>query len=197
MTLKLFLITLIIAPILLCCESKFEAYQPSEAFHGQIKREIDSIKNANDLQFYLLKIQDLDQMPRQQENVVVENFGQDSEEYKIIWEKINRADIENKIRIRYLLEQFGYPDSDSVGQNAAEVPILVIHHSPEYNDRVEYFPIFYKAYKEGNIRSTLFSLYLDRMHMKKFNRYLEMKGPYKPDQKIDSLINLLDLKVQI
>ncbi len=49
--------------------------------------------------------------------------------------------------------------------------------------------------KEGNIQSTFFSLYLDRMYMMKFDEYLEMKGPYRPDQKIDSLINLLELKV--
>ncbi len=144
---KGFFIIFLISPILLCCESKSEVYQPSAAFHDQVNREIDSINNSTDLQSYLLKIQEYDQLPRQQENIVLENFGHGSEEYITIWDKINRTDIENKIRIDYLIKRMGHPKSNEVGFQASQVPILVIHHSAEYSDRVKYFSTFYDAYK--------------------------------------------------
>jgi hypothetical protein len=139
-------------------------------------------------------ILELDQRYRIDSKNVIETFGYDSEEHRTISEKMQTTDAENYYRIDAVLKKFGYPSIDSVGEEAAKTPWLVIHHSPIYEHRVKWFPAIYSAYQDGNINESRMLLFLERMQHWKFKETFQMKSPYIIEDKIDTLISLLRLE---
>jgi hypothetical protein len=183
-----------LAIVILSCENQPKEYVPGMAFERQIKEEIVSLNNSLRKESYLLYINRLDKEPRIQEEKVLENFGYESEEYKTIKEKISRTDIENLLRVEYYLEKYGYPDADSIGGLAVVTPIFILQHSPSYEKRVSYFDMIYKAYLDKDIEADLLVIYLDGLHQLKFNEFLKIDGPYQPIEKVDVLLEKLELK---
>lgn len=179
---------------LFSCESQPKEYVPGVAFERQIKEEIGTLNNSLRKESYLLYINRLDKEPRIQEEKVLENFGHESEEYKVIQEKISRIDTENLIRIENYLEKYGYPDADSIGGLAVVTPIFILQHSPSYEKRASYFDMIYQAYLDKDIEADLFVIYLDGLHQLKFNEFLKIDGPYQPIEKVDILLDKLGLK---
>lgn len=179
---------------LFSCENKPKEYVPEMAFERQIKEEIGSLNNSLRKESYLLYINRLDKEPRIQEEKVLENFGYESDEYKTIKEKISRTDIENLIRVEYYLEKYGYPDADSIGGLAVVTPIFILQHSPSYEKRASYFDMIYQAYLDKDIEADLLVIYLDGLHQLKFNEFLKIEGPYQPIEKVDVLLEKLELK---
>lgn len=184
---------LMIAVVLLGCDSEPKEYIPGMAFHRQIKEEIASLNTSVRKESYLLYINRLDKEPRIQEETVLESFGYDSDEYKVIQEKINRTDIENLIRVEYYLEKYGYPDADSIGGLAVVTPIFILQHSPSYEKRAEYFDMIYQAYEDKDIDADLLVIYLDGLYQLKFNEFLKIDGPYQPVEKVAILLKKLEL----
>lgn len=180
------------------CQSpvnEFESYyKPDHELSAQIDKELQSITNARGLADYLERIHHLDQQYRMEESLIVQEFGYDSEEHKNIWKKINQTDAQNYFRIIEIFNKFGYPHIDSVGKQAAMTPLLVIHHSPFYEHRVKHFGMVYKGYLDGNVDEGAICLYMERMHMMKFDEMFKMPGPYRMNNKIDTLIKVLELE---
>ncbi len=188
-----YLTLLVISIAMLSCENEPKEYIPSMTFHRQVKEEIGSLDNSLRKESYLLYINRLDKEPRIQEETVVENFGYESEEHKTIKEKISRTDIENLIRVEYYLEKYGYPDADSIGGLAVVTPIFILQHSPSYDKRASYFEMIYQAYLDKDIEPDLIVIYLDGLHQLKFNEFLKIDGPYQPIEKVNILLEKLEL----
>ena len=127
------------------------------------------------------------------EDYILEKYGYDSQEYRDIWEMINLVDQQNLKKIDLLFEKFGYPKKAIVGARAAEIPLLVIHHAAGYESYMQYFPQLYDAWKAGDLSDNTFSLFLERIHMMKFDSYFSYPGPYQHDEKIEALIRKLEL----
>lgn len=169
-------------------------YQATPELLNKIEQEVQGISNSLELQEYLENIGQLDQQYRTEEKDILQEFGHDSDEHQEIWKKINKTDAENYFRIEAILNEYGYPNLDSVGQQAATTPWIVIHHSPFYEHRVKHFQTIYEGYLNGNLDEDAMGLFLDRMHLMKFNEMFDMPSPYRMNTKIDTLIKVLELE---
>ena len=136
----------------------------------------------------------LDQQYRNEEAVILQQFGHDSKEHQEIWKKINKTDAENYFRVEAILNEFGHPNVDGVGKQAATTPWIVIHHSPLYEHRTKHFGMLYRAWLDGNLDDSAFDLFMDRMYRMKFNDRFDMPSPYRMEHKIDTLIKVLELE---
>lgn len=128
------------------------------------------------------------------ESAIAKKYGNDSQEHQEVWEMINLTDQQNLLKVNLILEKFGYPQKSKVGEAAAGVPIMVVHHAADYNLRVEYTDMFYDAWKAGDIRDVVFALFLERMHLMKYDKYFSYPSPYKHEEKIDAMLTKLNLK---
>ena len=81
-----------------------------------------------------------------------------------------------------------------MGQDAAMVPWLVIHHNTDLSQRNSYFSMLQEAYQNEDISSTQFCLYLGRSHEFAFGNRLQMESPYTEEDEIMALIKALDLE---
>ncbi|MCP4459682.1 MAG: hypothetical protein GY816_16900 [Cytophagales bacterium] len=110
---------------------------------------------------------------------------------------IRKIDVDNLVRVESIFEKFGHPNIDSVGSSAAHTPFMVVHHSSLYESRLKHFETFYTAYRKGNLKGGSLEFYLDRMYRIKFRESLVITGAYRIEDKIDTMIVLLDLKDRI
>ncbi|MEM9859640.1 MAG: hypothetical protein AAF843_19970 [Bacteroidota bacterium] len=187
----------IVTLLFACITDKNNNYatsEPTGELALAIKQEIQAISNASQLQQYLEKIHACDQLYRTEEKRILSDFGHDSPEYDQIWEIITQIDLDNYFRIQAVLDEFGYPEIDSVGETAAATPWLIIHHSPFYEHRVSNFNVLFNAYQKGDLGKNAFDLFLTRMYSMKYHKSFRMPSPYKIEAKIDSLIQILELE---
>ncbi|RTE52284.1 hypothetical protein EHW67_19065 [Arenibacter aquaticus] len=81
----------------------------------------------------------------------------------------------------------------SVGE-AAMALWIVIHHSTDVDKRKGFFSVLYQAYNNGFINTDQFELYLGRTYKLEFGTYPYGEGAYDPNEKINRLIEELNLK---
>ena len=172
-------------------------YEPNTVLQSKIDQEIAVISNAGKLQEYLENIKQVDQQYRKEEVDILDQYGHGSDEHKVIMEKINQVDAENYFRIEAVFKTFGYPNIDSVGEEAAMAPWIVIHHSPIYEHRIKHFQMIYGGYLNGHLSEDAMELYLDRTYKMKFNKMFKMPSPYRVNSKIDTLVKVLNVKVEV
>ena len=67
------------------------------------------------------------------------------------------------------------------------------NHAPDFETRVRHFKTLQKAYQKEYIDGGAFSLYLERMYNYKFRQRYVIEGVYNEQNKIDTLILLLEL----
>ncbi len=160
----------------------------------EIVNEVKRLKTNKDKQKYLEKIFEDDQKFRQgQSSNLWARYGTDSPQFVEYREALNYRDSINLVKVETYFEYFGHPLKVDVGDLASQVPYLVIHHSNSYEDRERNFPILFDAYNSGILEEEDFAFYLNRMHEMKFGDLLIPKGHYKEKDKIDEIIDKLDL----
>lgn len=162
---------------------------------ANIDDEISVLKNNDQKTLYLEMILNVDQSIRDgKSSEIMLEHGQNSREYQEFIDEMDSIDDLNFKRIDQYLKTFGYPDKDSVTDYALDAPWLVIHHNLNNSKRKKHFSRLHKAYKEGNINSEQFDLYLSRTYNIEFSDYPRWEGAYKPDDKIKWMIKELDLQ---
>ena len=111
-------------------------------------------------------------------------------------EAMMRADDYNTALIEAYLDHYGYPDPAVLGEEAALLPALVIHHaSSDTGIRRRQFPLLYQAFQDGYISDGFFALYLNRLYQNENGAQLRLEGRFRESTRIDSLIKLLKLPV--
>jgi len=166
---------LILCSILLCFSCKNEAYIALE-------QEIIALDTVEKRKAYLETIFAEDQSVRQ---------GNVSRKER------HKADALNMKKIEIYLNIHGHPKRAEVDEIAALTPWSVIHHQPgRMRDKVrrKYFPILYQAYWDEDIESGKMWRYLDRMYFIKHGERFKMKSPYKDEDAIDTLVQMLELR---
>lgn len=159
------------------------------------EKEFENINSIEEQKDYLEQLLRDDQEVRQgQDAEIMLEFGYNSKEHTEYLNKQLQRDAENLAKAELYIEKFGYPNIEELGEVASRAPWLVVHHSMSYETRVKYFPIFYQAYKDGNIGEDLFALYLGRMHRMKYGESLKMENPYRSEDEIKQLIKKLGLR---
>ena len=160
-----------------------------------INEEIAALKTIGQKNDYLEKIFRADQEIRDSKSSdLVLKYGLDSPEVKIFYSKMDSIDALNLEKIEFYLKEFGYPNKDSVTTEAAMAPWIVIHHSTEVDKRKGFFSDLFQAYNNGYINLDQFELYLGRTYKLEFGTYPFGEGAYDPNEKINGLIEALNLK---
>ena len=106
-----------------------------------------------------------DQEYRNMLDSVVTAYGWDSDEVKELWVKQEAADSINLIRIREIIDRYGYPGTSLVGDHN-RVAWLVIQHA-DLATQEEYLPLLHEAAKEGELPMSAYALLIDRVRMRR------------------------------
>lgn len=155
--------------------------------------EIDALTDETSKKEYLELIFKKDQAVRQGDGEIIVEHGIDSKEYRTHIKNMNIQDVENLAKIEHYLKVFDYPQKE-LGEIANMTPWLVIHHANTYKARARNFPILYKAYIQNNLDEGQFSMLLSRMYSIEKGSHPEMIGSYKEKDKINMIIEALELQ---
>jgi len=106
-----------------------------------------------------------DQDYRHKIKEVQENFGMDSDEMRTLWKTINEKDSIDLIKVKSILDQYGWLGADVVGEEGNSTLFLVIQHSA-FDVQLHYLPIMQEAVKKGNAVASDLALLEDRVALK-------------------------------
>lgn len=158
----------------------------------------DRIVNLNSIEaqsVFLNEVFSQDQKVRKDEKVAIQQYGHNSPQHQAAIQTLMQVDEKNLENIEKYLEKHGHPKRNEHGREAADTPWLVVHHANFGKGvRKKYFHTFYKAYKSGDIYGNALTMYLNRMYNFEFNSHIEWNRPYKEEEEIDTLIQMLGLK---
>jgi hypothetical protein len=79
---------------------------------------------------------------------IIAKYGFESEELKILFQKIKKIDSINLYKIEKIIEEYGWPDKNEVGTQGSTTVFLVIQHADSAT-QVKYLPVLRKAVEEG------------------------------------------------
>lgn len=103
-----------------------------------------------------------DQKYRKQIKDVEKEFGNDSKEMKALWKTINEKDSVNLIKVKSILDTYGWLGSDVVGSQGCSTLFLVIQHSDQTTQE-KYLPMMREAVKNGKAQGSSLALLEDRV----------------------------------
>ncbi len=106
-----------------------------------------------------------DQKYRQQMSEVEKKFGWNSNEMKTLWQTIGQHDSVNLIKVKAVLDKYGWLGPDVVGDTGAATLFLVIQHSPQVVQE-KYLPMMRDAVKKGNADGIDLALLEDRVALR-------------------------------
>ncbi len=115
-------------------------------------QELDSIRIED--QKYRLKINDIEV-----------NYGFDSEEMQELFKTINEKDSINLIKVKYILNTYGWLGPDVVGDEGNTTLFLVIQHSDQKTQE-KYLPIMRETVKNGKAQASDLALLEDRVALR-------------------------------
>lgn len=125
-----------------------------------LKRRRSHLVNALDTIFLN------DQAARKRLEEVEAEYGHGSDELKAHWGKINRQDSINLVKVKQIIDTFGWPGVDDVGRRGNSAVFLVIQHAdPETQEH--YLPIMRAAVKDGKALRRDLALLEDRVALGK------------------------------
>lgn len=128
--------------LILCCITgtvvAFGQALPKERIelYSGLTTQLDSIYNE-------------DQKYRQMLGDIEAKHGLESKEMKDLWKTIGKKDSINLIRVRNILDKYGWLGSEVVGDQGNATLFLVIQHSDQKTQE-DYLPMMRDAVKNGN-----------------------------------------------
>lgn len=103
-----------------------------------------------------------DQSYRMQLDGVETKYGRDSKEVKELWTTIQEKDSVNLMKVRAILDKYGWMGPQEVGPQGNQTLFLVIQHS-ELPVQQKYLPMMREAAKKGNAQPGALALLEDRV----------------------------------
>ncbi len=103
-----------------------------------------------------------DQTYRVEAENAEKKYGFDSKEVKELWEIIRKKDVENLIKVKTILDKYGWIGPDEVGEEGSSTLFLVIQHSDQKTQE-KYLPMMREAVKKGNAFASDLALLEDRV----------------------------------
>lgn len=103
-----------------------------------------------------------DQGDRKNFYVIQKQYGQQSKEMDSLWKKIDYQDSVNLIRVKGVIDRYGWLGPDEVGEQGAMTFFLVIQHADSLT-QVNYLPKMRKAVKFGKANPQHLALLEDRI----------------------------------
>jgi hypothetical protein len=129
----------------------------------KIKQNKDKVEaNLNKpLVAILDSIYDEDQTYRRQIDEIEKMYGLESTEMKDHWKIINEKDSLNLIKVKSILDQYGWVGADVVGRQGNSTLFLVIQHADQATQE-KYLPVMREAVANGKARGSDLALLEDR-----------------------------------
>jgi hypothetical protein len=109
--------------------------------HAQQRTYNKALASALDSIYYA------DQNGRMKIDSIEKQYGPRSAEMMALWEDIQYHDSINVIRVTALLDTYGWPGKDEVGETAASAVFLVIQHA-DLKVQEKYLPLMREAVKQ-------------------------------------------------
>lgn len=106
-----------------------------------------------------------DQKYRSQINDINKKHGWESKEMKSHWKIINEKDSINLIKVKQILDQYGWLGTDVVSDQGNSTLFLVIQHS-DLATQVKYLPMMREAVKNGKAAGSCLALLEDRVALR-------------------------------
>ncbi|MCF8450282.1 MAG: hypothetical protein K9G49_10475 [Taibaiella sp.] len=106
-----------------------------------------------------------DQRYRQQLADIENQHGKNSKEVKELWKIINKYDSVNLKKVTAILEQYGWPGADLVGEEGAATVFLVIQHA-DLKTQDKYLPSMREAVKKGIASPASLAMLEDRVALR-------------------------------
>ena len=103
-----------------------------------------------------------DQKYRQQIDGIEKKYGWDSKEMKDHWVIINKKDSLNLIKVKSILDKYGWLGADIIGGQGNSTLFLVIQHSDQATQE-KYLPMMREAVKNGKAQGSSLALLEDRV----------------------------------
>lgn len=103
-----------------------------------------------------------DQKYRLQIDEIEKKYGIESNEMKAHWKIINDKDSINLIKIKSLLDKYGWLGTDVIGEQGNSTLFLVIQHS-DIATQEKYLPMMREAVKNGKSKGSELALLKDRV----------------------------------
>ena len=136
---------------------------PSQYSYGELLQEGQKLKYKDNFVAMILRnIYKTDQELRNKSRAIEEFFGLDSEEYNLLWDKINKQDSLNVIEVKKILDRRGWLSSEEVSGNGNAALFLVIQHA-DLNTQLQYLPMIQEAVKNGNASGIELAMLEDRV----------------------------------
>lgn len=107
-----------------------------------------------------------DQKYRLQIDEIEKKYGWESNQMKAHWKIINEKDSVNLIKIKSLLDKYGWLGTDVIGEQGNSTMFLVIQHS-DVATQDKYLPIMREAVKNGKAKGSSLALLEDRVALRK------------------------------
>jgi hypothetical protein len=112
-----------------------------------------------------------DQTHRGQLESIRTRYGGDSKEMKELWRIINKKDSLNQVKIKAILNKYGWLGTDLIGVQGNETLFLVIQHS-DIVMQEKYLPMMRDAVKKGNAKASSLALLEDRVALRQSKRQI-------------------------
>lgn len=103
-----------------------------------------------------------DQTYRKQLDIVKKQYGRESNELKNLWKIIIEKDSINLIKVKSILDKYGWLGADVVGTQGNSTLFLVIQHS-NLPTQEKYLPMMREAVKNGKAQGSSLALLEDRV----------------------------------
>lgn len=139
----------------LLCLSPFAQVPTSEIDPewGHLVATLDSI--YNDDQLLRLKLDTLEKQ-----------YGQQSDEVKQVWEEVDKLDAKNIVKVKRIIDEYGWLGPDKIGERGNSTLFLVIQHS-DFETQKKYLPIMQEAAKRGDVYPADLAYLEDRIAVNK------------------------------
>lgn len=133
----------------------------------------DTVKDETHLNKYLIAILDTvlqeDQQYRLHANEIEAKYGWESYKMDSIWKIIVQKDSINLIKVKKILNEYGWLGSDIIGDQGNLTLFLVIQHS-DLETQEKYLPMMKEAVENGNAKACDLALLEDRIAMRNGNK---------------------------
>lgn len=103
-----------------------------------------------------------DQKYRQQIDTIEKKYGWESKEMKSLWKVIGEKDSINLIKVKNILDKYGWLGTEVIGERGTQTLFLVIQHADQAT-REKYLPMMREAVKNGKASGSNLALLEDRV----------------------------------
>jgi len=107
-----------------------------------------------------------DQGGRMHIEETIKKYGRDSKEMKELGRVLREKDSINLVKVKKILDQYGWPGSDVVGSQGNRTIFLVIQHA-DLKTQEKYLPLMREAVKKKNANASNLALLEDRVALRK------------------------------